>query len=636
MLCRRAGFAFLLLVGSCRRTYDDRPVAALSSSATVEAKFDAIRARWIDGTPAIRAAMRTELNAFVIELDKADDGLEPIARAYLALSFLYAGVPAAAEAASRPLVDGPLGVANDLGTLVKGAAARRLGRPREAIELLRPLIGKLIDPFARPLLYEEITESFIDEGRWDDAIVYAEGWLRSAAQNEKKETRAAVARVLRRIPEAIALKVLESDVTAPPEAKHSPELIVILSARVDEGTPIDPMGDAGAAADGAVASLGETGGAPIPTTPTSSPSIAPIRFDPRTIAVLIPSSTPGYSTAASALARAAAAVATPGLAVVLHSDAGVDAMPSSALAHRLAVLDTGGTTQGLAKALDAAEREGAGVVIGGVTIAESNALAALAQSRRIATVLFRAPTVIPPIVAGERQTWIALGGTAADEAKATMSAANGGDVAVVERWPEPGDLSVPIDPLRARCDAAPKLAGGPAFPIAAWRAKKISSVVVLGDARCARRVADEILALPNPPYRPTLVLAPSALELAHVSLPIPRTVVGVGRLPAGDAAPSALRALWIDQGAPVGLFGALGHDASMLAAAALPGDLLPTIETSALQKARAITVTRLLAAKAELWTTTATSGSSSGLIAPAFHTRSVSSGSAVTPSWLSP
>lgn len=610
-------------------------MASLSSSAPIEERFDTIRARFIDATPAGRSAMGPEINALMIELGKKGDGLESIARAYLAMSFLYAGVPVAAEATTRPLIDGPPGVANDLGTLVKGAAARKLGRPREAIELLRPLIGKLIDPFARPLLYEEITESFLDEGRWDDAIVYAEGWLRSATGSEKKETRLAVARVLKRIPEAVALRVLEGDTTAPPEAKHSNELVVILSNNIDEGNAAIAALDAGG--DGAVGLLEDGAAAPAPPAPPTTIVLTamPVRFDPRTIAVLVPSSAAGYAIASTAVVRAAAAVATPGLSFQL-GDAGPSDAPNSldALAHRLAVLDTGGTPLGVARALDAAEREGAGVVIGGVTEADANALAATAQVRRIAAVLLRRPSKVPPLAPGERQTWIALGGTLADDNKAALVAGNV-EAAIVDPWPEPG-TNPPHDPLRARCDAVPKVAGQTAFPIAEWRTRKIATVIILGDARCAKRVAEEILAAPNPPYRPTLILAPSSLELAHVVLPLARTVIGVGILPAGDNAPASLRALWHDQSSPVGFFGGLGHDAAVLAAAALPGDLAATTETAALQKARALTVTRLLAAKGQLWTTTATSVGGGGVIAPIFVTRTVSAGSALTPTWLSP
>jgi len=621
----------LAAAGACRRAADERPVAALSSSAEMEGRFDDLRARWIDGTPEVRASMRGELNALVIELDKRGDGLEPIVRAYLAISWLYAGVPAA--------VDGPPGVANDLGTLVKGVAIRKLGKPREAIELLRPLIGKLIDPFARPLLYEEITEAFLDDGRYEDAVVYAEGWLRSAGTTEKKETRAAIARVLHRIPDTVALKMLEADAVAPPEAKYSPDMLMFLTARVDEGSSAVATADGGVAGDGGAlaASDAATTVATAPTTATVVPLVLPIRFDPRSIGVLVPATAPGWSTAASAVVRAAAAVATPALATALHSDGGVDANEPNTLGHRLAVLDTGGTAQGVARALDAAEREGAGVIIGGLTDGEANALAALAQSRRIATILLRKPSVLPPMAPGEKQAWIALGMSASEEAKATLDAApKGSEVATVLPWPEPGAAAPPDDPLRARCDATPKVAGGTAFPVAAWRTRKVATVIVLGDARCARRLADEIAATANPPWRPTLVLSPSALDLAHVVFAFPRVVVAPGVLPAGDDAPPALRTLWTDQGAPVSLFGALGHDAAALAASALPGDLPPTIETAPLQKNRVITIGRLFSAKAALWTTAAAGPGPAGLVTHTLHTRTIAAHSALRPMWAPP
>jgi len=620
---------------ACRRAYDERPIAALSSAPELEARFDSIRARWIVADSKGRAGLRPELAALVIELDKRDDGLEPLARAYLALSWLDAGVPAAAEAVARPLVDGPAGVPNDLGTLVKGAAARRLGHPREAIDLLRPLIGKLIDGFARPLLYEEICESFLDEGRFEEAIAYAEGWLRSAGGAEKKDVRAAVARVLARVPDAVAMRVLEADAVAPPEAKHSPDMTMILTERLENGAGgTDTVGADGGSVSEVGPQVATSDAAPTPPIPIAT-VILPVRFDPRTIALIVPISSIGWGANASAIVRAAAAVASPALAAAMHADAGIAGTPNP-LEHRLAVLDSGGSALGAARAFDAAEREGAGVVIGGLLDAESNVLAALAQQRRIPTVLLRRPSAPPIVPSGEKQSWISVGPSLDEETKATLAIAQGAstDVVIVEPWPVPGDTSPPpIDPKRARCDAQPKLAGATAFPVAAWQAKKIPVIVVLGDARCARKVADEIVTIKGP-WRPTLILAPSALELAHVPLPLPRTIVGAGLLPADDGAPSALRVLWKDQGGPVGFFGGLGHDAAALAAAALPGDLLPATELSALQKARATTTTRLMASKAELWTSASNGPGSSGSVPLVTRVRPVPAGSAVSPSWL--
>lgn len=615
-------------------------MASLASSPQSEARFDAILARWTDATSATRATLRPQLDDLVRDLEKQGDSLEPMARAYLAIAWLDAGVPAAAEATARPLVEGPPGVSNDLGVLVKGAAARRQGRAAEAIELLRPLVGKLIDPFARPILYEEITEAFLDDQRWDDAIVYAEGWLRSASGGtpaEQKQVKAAVTRVLHRIPEAVALRVLDAEAATPPEARHSPDLIMILAARVDEGSaPVSD--DAGLVAiDGGAdaPAVAVVDAAPVPA--TTIPAMAPIRFDPRTIAVLLPSSLVSRGAAAASAVRAAAAVATPSLAQVLHADAGVDANVAVAPSgHRLAVFDTAATTFGVTKALEAAEREGAGVVIGGMTDLEANALAALAQNRRIATVLLRRPSVPPTLVGGERQQWIALGSTEAEDRQSTLAVAPAGTIAVVDAWPDPGAPPASDDPLHARCDAQPKSAGGPAFPVAEWKTRKVAAIVVLGDARCARRVVDDVVASKPQAWHPLLVAAPTALEIAHVALPLPRSVVAGGLLPATDAAPPSLRTLWIDQGGPVGWAAALCHDATVLAAAALPGDLPATSETAAIQKARATTLSRLFAAKGELWTTTAAGPNGNGLVPHSASLRSVAAGSAVAPSWAPP
>jgi hypothetical protein len=47
--------------------------------------------------------MRPMLADLVADLGKKGDSLEPLARAYLAIAWLDAGVPAAADAAARPL-----------------------------------------------------------------------------------------------------------------------------------------------------------------------------------------------------------------------------------------------------------------------------------------------------------------------------------------------------------------------------------------------------------------------------------------------------------------------------------------------------------------------------------------------------
>ena len=635
---------------SCGSTARETPVVSLATSPAAETRFASVRVRWIAATRPERAAMRTELTEIEQWLEKSDDGLEPIARAYLAVAWLDADVPNAAEAVARPLYQGPPGVTHDLGVLVQGIALRRTGHAKEAIAVLQPIVGKLIDPFARPLLDEEMTEALIDEGRYDEAIAFTQAWLRAGATSDRKALHENVARVLQRIPIDVARRTVDAQRTSKGTAGYSPELILILSARLDDVDEELVETDGGLALAGDGGKPFDAAGLEFNTDAGSMVTLPlPVRFDPRAIALLVPTSAAGQGAAATASIRGATSVfatlslpspsaVDAGLAGAKKLSLGGDAsvVAPSAAAHHLGVFDTGGTAAGMLKAVDAAERDGAAVVIGGATDLEANVLALLAQTKHLPAILLRAPTAPPKIGASERTFYVVLGGSAADEAKLTMAAAATvpGVQAVVEAYPETPTAAkvAPTDPLHSRCDATPETASGTAFPIATWRAKKVSAVVVLGDAFCAERVAQE-LAAAKPAYRPQLVLGPSAMVLIHETLPLARTVVGAGQLPADDAAPASLRALWIDQRAPVGWWAAFGHDAATLALSATPGDLLPTLEADEIQKARLTTLDRLTRAKGELWSTDA-KGVTSLTVPRTTFVRSVGAGGAWHPAWL--
>src|SRR5438067_2412140 len=150
MHARHLGHAIAFVLGvavACTRIVDERPVVSLATTPEAEARFASVRLRWAAATPAERAAMRPELSALQAWLESRGDGLELVARAYLAVAWLDAQVPSAAEAIARPLYEGPPGVTHDLGILVLGVAQRRQGHSAAAIETLRPIVGKLIDPF---------------------------------------------------------------------------------------------------------------------------------------------------------------------------------------------------------------------------------------------------------------------------------------------------------------------------------------------------------------------------------------------------------------------------------------------------------------------------------------------------------
>lgn len=672
---------------SCHRTVDERPIPALASARSSQEKMDGVRLRWSSAGTEGRASMRAELSEFVAQLEASEDSLEPLARAYLAIAWLDAGVPAAGEAVARPLIEGPPGVAHDLGQLVKGAAARREGRSAEAITLLSPLVGKVIDPWARPLLDEELTEAYLDEGRYEEAIAAAAAWVRSAS-GDRAAVLARAEQVLARVPPADARRVLDAARNAAGQGGYPPELLGILDRNLARQAGVE-VAVADASVDGAAASRD-----------AAVVALAPIaesaRFEGRTIALLLPSSVPSRSVLSSLVARVVATSvsphptafdpsakpvspsALPGDAGARDAgafgasgtrdtrdmlgarDGGLDANPAAsaplAASHRLAVFDTAGTAEGTRLALAQAEHDGAATVIGGATDPEANALAALAQAARIPVVLLRRPSAPPIVPAGARSYWVAIGPSVAEEEAATLSAADlyGVDRAVVEAVPDAvspavfsglarafadappdagvrADAGAPTDDLHVRCDATPKSAVGGAFPVAAWQKRKIAVVVVLGDARCAERVLDELDRTPG--YRPRVVLSPSALELVHRTSALPRVAVGAGILPAGDDAPVELRLLWRDLRAPVGWWAGLARDAAALALAATPG-LPDATEPSSVARARVATLDALRGAHVALWTSGAGQIEPNGVTSRTFAPRVVGGGGSWSPAWL--
>lgn len=619
----------LVALPVCRRAADERPIAALASTPESEAEFGAIVQEW-SRDPKARALLRPRLAVLVAKLGKSGDGLEPLARAYLAVAWLDEGVPAAAEATARPLVEGPPGVPADLGTLVKGAAARRLGRSAEALTLLRPLVGKIIDPFAQPLLYEELVEACLDEGRYEDAIVYAEGWLRSAPAADQGATRASVARVLTRLPSKVAAELWEQNRIAAPELRYSPDLLMILQDRADQGESASLDAGEGDAKEK------DKDKEPKVTTTVDGGYAMPVdlgpatRFDPRAVAFLLPTSQPGQGTPSAAITRAASVVLEPSLTSPFASkDGGVDAPAPKGVGsakHRLGIFDT---SIGVTKAFELAEKQGAGVVVGGLIESEADTLALLAQQRRVPTILLRPPRTPPILAPGEPRHYVVLGPSLAAELAWTLGVAPAGTIARVEPVYAP-----PPKELDARCDASPKVAGGLSFPVELWREKKVVAVVILGDSRCAERVAEDLKPKAGATWKPTLVLGLGAMEQAYTVFELPRVVIGVGLLPMVDDVPPLARLLIQDQGSPIGYFGGLGHDAAKLALSALPGDLLETTDPPVIQKNRATTLARLVAATGELWTTSDKGPGTTGQVGRVPRVKNVAAGHALHPTWL--
>jgi hypothetical protein len=119
-------------------------VATLASTPAAAVAFEGIRDGWRDTEHVLPGTLRAELEQFLVQ--HPHDGLAPLASVMLALVALGQGDLPTAD---RELARGrtlPPGSTRDLWTVVLARRSRLGGDPEGALALLRPLIGKTVDP----------------------------------------------------------------------------------------------------------------------------------------------------------------------------------------------------------------------------------------------------------------------------------------------------------------------------------------------------------------------------------------------------------------------------------------------------------------------------------------------------------
>jgi hypothetical protein len=159
--------------------------------------------------------------------------------------------------------------------------------------------------------------------------------------------------------------------------------------------------------------------------------------------------------------------------------------------------------------------------------------------------------------------------------------------------------------LAAGCDVPTVQAGEPRFPVDAWRKDKIDGLLLLGDAPCAFDALAEVAASGLGPVWAGVGLeaGPLAAEPRH----FPLLVARAGPFPLTRAeANSPLRAFLRRQGKAPSWYSALGHDAAVIARAALraiPQDRAE--ESREVTRRHELAGAAILRFEGELWSTDA-------------------------------
>jgi hypothetical protein len=642
-LCAAALAAPMAIEACGRGAGAPTPVASLASSVQAASAFAAIREAW--GDPDQKpAALRVMLEGFLAAYP--GDGEVPLARAALALVAIELGDFDVADAEIRKTEHVPAGTAQDLRTVARARRLRARGDSEAALVLLRPIVGKNVDPLTREVFEKELTLDALSTGRDYEAISYMDAWLKATPEEDRPRTAKTVAGIVHELKPDVLEFELAAMRSAGASFGYGPDIERILAARLVEIATttgdtrlarllLDP--DAGSVATG-------DAGAALSELATSRRGLNVV--DGRTLGLLLPTESPGLRDEAAdvlrgtmwalGLPRGVRARTATGSA---KPDAGTPAAQAPCVPpdrapdlgepgpdERLHLLtrDDAGSSDRTEASLDELAGAGAAVIVAGLDAVTAARALRWSEEHGVALI-----ALVPPDDASDADAGASPAGDAIrfgfvlgeprSRVVETLARAAPALVApgtVVIPLVDTGEVSTlppeggPVGPVifgpPVSCDMPPVQAGAPRFPVGQWETDKRHAWIVSGSRSCATDVTEE---LSGAHAKGVVALTLEAAALPAHAPPLRVVTASAGIVPAagatdprGDEAARFSATL-----GRISWWTALGRDAATLARAALR-----QLSTDAVTDGPAVTERRkqardrLAAAAAPLWTTEAT------------------------------
>ncbi len=627
-----------------------KPVAMLASSPQSAAAFEAIREAFADPEHTTAAALRDRVERFLSQFP--DDGLVPRARVILALAAMRGGDLAAADKALAQTSEGPRGTTEELWTVARARRLRLGGDPEAGLVLLRPLVGKSVDPIVRAIFEEELTLTALATHRDYEAISYMDAWLRASSPEEKPATIAQVTAAVERLPREPLVGTLQAMSTQRVTLGYGPDIERILAERL--GQIATTSGDAQLArmlleADPqAFATAGDAG--------TALGELAASRLglnvvEGRTLGLLLPTESAALRDESADVLRGVLwALGLPrGSRTAALADAGAPTLPSDVPPDtcatlepapaipepdpqdgvRLVTRDDEGSLARTDLSLDELAGEGAAVVIAGLDGETAARALAWGEEHGVPVLALVPPAArdealeapsaeagAPPPEASNRHRPVGRASFAFDLgetrgrvlealARAEPALASGAPAPVIDSSELPfvsqgGSFMKLASPVS--CDIPAARAGEPRFPLGDWQHDGKAAWVVSGSPDCG---ADLIGELTFARARGVVALTLEAATLLPSAPGLKVVSARAGLVPAidpRDPRAEELRRFTATLGRAE-WWTALGRDAATLARAALlamPADTVS--EPRAVAERRAAARESLVATHARLWT----------------------------------
>ncbi len=569
-------------LGACSGAHQDdlRPDAALAGSLGAQREFRAIHEAWIAAAPDKRVALEPRIRRFLAG-HPADDRAR-VVRVYLAWIRIQQGRLDEARKVVAATQRGPAGSTRDFAVVTEAAILSRQGKPDQALALLAPLDGKIVDPDERLVYGEELVHAAIGARRWRSAIGYMLDWLAQAAP----EDREAVERQIERLLDGVPTRALEGSLVDLDQEAQKGEgsssrtpaqrwLRKSLRARLARLAL--ERGDAALAKrliDSGPAALRASEQGDQLARLAARGQVVP-RVAGRAVGLLL-------SVATTDSRRRSAAVAA-GMSRAL----GLPKAAGRADAVRLVARDDGGDVAGTEHALAELAGDGAAILVAGVDADGAARAARYAASQSIPVILLART----PDDAGDGYGF----NIGADDARATQTLLDALQAAGAKHVARVG-------PGGASCSTAPLAAGMPRFPVQQWKHERVDALALLGDAGCSRDAIAELAAAGR---RPLVGLGLESGDLLPGLGKQAGIALATGHFPyVQDAdAPADMRGFVERAGEPPDWYAALGHDAALLASSVLSSFPLERVDDArAVARLHEKARQRLAVTDAALWT----------------------------------
>ena len=566
---------------------------------------------------------------FIAQFPK--DDLVPRARVVLALADLRGGDLAGADAQLALTSEVERGTTLELWTVARARRLRLGGDPEAALGLLRPLVGKSVDPLVRSLFEEELTLTALATHRDYEAIAYMDAWLRASSPEDRPATIAQVTAAVQTLTRPVLVSSLQAMSTQRVTLGYGADIERILAQRLVQIATTS--GDAELArmlleADPlALAAAGDAG--------TALGELAASRrglnvVAGRTLGLLLPTESPGLRDESADVMRgvlwalglprgsrtpaAADAGAPPGGAASTCGalePAPAPSEPAPEEAVHLVTRDDEGNLARTEGSLDELAGEGAAIVIAGLDAETAERALRWGEEHAVPVIALVMPTAAPAralfgFELGEGRGPVLDALAHAEPSLTTTTAVPVVDASELPSFPPSGgpvgalNLGPPVS-----CDTPAVRAGEPRFPVGPWQHADTTAWIVTGSPDCAVDVVGELAAGRT---RGVVGLTLEAASLLRHTPGLRVLSARAGVVPEADPRDprgEELRRFTATLGR-AGWWTALGRDAATLARRALLALPVDTVgDAHAVTDRRAAARASLASTHARLWTTEA-------------------------------